>query len=300
MIKIADAHCDTLTKFSDNVFATESNSHWSLERFRKAGGNFQIFAIFTPPNISGSSAFATAAYHIQNFKNQKPESVSHITSSNDFDDDKVNIMLSLEGASPIINKIEYLQIFYQLGVRAMGLVWNHRNFVADGIDNVYGLTEFGKEVVSEMENLGILVDASHLNDSGFEDLVKICKKPFFASHSNARSILNHKRNLKDEQIKYLVNQNSFIGLNFYSEFLATAPENAERAFIQHIEHFLNLGAENTLGLGADFDGIDVTPFPGVEHYGRVHHILKSEMLLNDNLIDKILHKNLVNYVKKWI
>lgn len=299
MLRIADAHCDTLTKWRDNPFNSE-DAHWSLEKFIEVGGSLQYFALFTPPNLAGTDASYFVANHIGLFNRTKPENVVHLEKASDYDENKVNILLSIEGATPIINDINNLYAFYKLGVRAMGLTWNHRNFLADGVDEPFGLTSFGKEVVSEMEKLGMIVDVSHLNVAGFDDILKITEKPFIASHSNARSITEHPRNLYDEQIKEIIHRKGFIGLNFYSVFLANENEDAKVNFFRHVEHFLKLGAEDVLGLGADFDGIDATPFEGVSAYKELAALLHSEIGLGNEQINKIMYKNLRDYTLKML
>lgn len=298
-MKIADAHCDTLTTFYKNPFYSE-DSHWSIPKFKEVGGILQFMAIFTDFKYSGDSAFTFAANCIGNFYKQKPDDINLLLKKEDFSNDKINILISLEGGSPVINDINNLYVFHKLGVRAMTLTWNHRNFIADGIENTYGLTVFGKEVVKEMEKLNMIVDVSHLNEAGFEDVCKITTKPFIASHSNSDTVHSHLRNLRDEQVKEIVNRGGFIGINLYSDFLGNETDDLKKMMLKHIEHFLKLGCENTLGLGADFDGIDKCPFENVLGYKEIENMLRNEMQLDDNLIDKILYKNLVDYTLKMI
>ncbi len=294
-MRIADAHCDTLTKFPNNPFHSE-NAHWNTTKFNQISGKFQIFAIFTPPELSGDAATAFAVKSIGNYHKHKINQINLIKTNNDFNDDKINVMFSIEGASPIQNDISNLYAFYEMGVRAMGLTWNHRNFLADGVDEEYGLTNFGKEVVQEMEKIGMIVDVSHLNVNGFDDVVTISKKPFIASHSNVRKICHHKRNLNDDQILEIKSRGGFIGLNFYSPFLNDSEYVVKTDAIKHIEAFLELGCENVLGMGADFDGIDKSPFNDVLDYAFIYKLMRDEMTLSNELIDKILYHNLVNFV----
>jgi membrane dipeptidase len=216
----------------------------------------------------------------------------------DFQEDKINVLISLEGASPIINDINNLYVFYKLGVRAMGLTWNHRNFVGDGIDTDYGLTPFGIEVIKEMERIGMIIDVSHLNIRGFYDVAKNTSKPFIASHSNSMSIHDHKRNLDDDQIVEIINRGGFIGMNFYTDFITNDKENGKKCLLKHIEHILKLGGDDVLGMGADFDGIDETPFPDAESYIEIESLLSSDLQLDPILIEKIMYKNLVDYTLK--
>lgn len=293
-IKIADAHCDTLTEFPGNPFHSDK-AVWSSDKFLAVGGILQYMAICTYPDRSGDSALRYGIYHSANFHLKKDESIALLEKKEDFRWDKLNILLSLEGASPIINDIAYLHAFYKLGVRAMGLTWNHRNYVGDGIDNNFGLTEFGKEVLEEMKKLSMIIDVSHLSDAGFDNVCKIIDSPFIASHSNAYSICQHKRNLKDEQILEIIRRKGFIGLNFYANFISNREDTMKIDFVRHVEHFLNLGAEDVLGFGADFDGMSDSPFSTCESYIEIFHLLKESLRLTDEQLEKIFYKNLLNF-----
>lgn len=296
---IADAHCDTLTAYKDDAFYSKK-AHWNLPKFQALGGVLQYFAIFTDTEYSGDSALRYAFSMIGRFAKQKPQEVKLLLQKSDYDSEKVNILLSLEGASPIINDINNLYAFYAAGVRAMTLTWNHRNFVADGVSEPYGLTKFGREVITEMEKLKMIIDVSHLNTKGFEDVFNTVQCPIIASHSNARAICDHQRNLNDEQIKEIINRKGFIGINLYSYFLGKDGEDLKANLIKHIEHILNLGGEDVLGLGADFDGIELCPFKDIDAYPEIYSIMKQQMNLTDDLIEKIMHKNLVDFTLNYL
>jgi membrane dipeptidase len=293
-MKIADAHCDTLTMFPNNPF-NSLDGHWNIDKYIEVGGSLQYFAIFTPPELSGDSALKFAVNSIGNFYRFHDNRINLLLKSEDWSENKINIILSLEGASPIINDISNLYAFHKLGVRAMGLTWNHRNFAADGVDSDYGLTTFGKELVSEMEKLRMIIDVSHLNTAGFDDILHFTSCPFIASHSNSSAIQSHKRNLSDEQIKEIINRKGFIGLNFYSLFIGNESDDLKKKLLSHIEHFLELGAQDTLGMGADFDGIDQCPYTDVSGYTELEHSLRHDLLLDEKLISKIMSENLIDF-----
>lgn len=296
---VADAHCDTLTAFRSNPFHS-AQAHWNKEKFRKAGGNLQYFAIFTPPDLSGSAALAFAANHVGVFLQNIEDDIIHLEKASYFDPAKLNILLSLEGAAPIINDTANLHAFYKLGIRAMGLTWNHRNFVADGVDEPYGLTSFGKEVIKEMERIGMIIDVSHLNTTGFDDVLAYTEKPFIASHSNSRKILNHPRNLFDGQIDEIVKRGGFIGLNFYSAFIGEDDSDLRHDLLEHIDYMLNRGCENVLGLGADFDGITSCPFDGVQDYPVFENMLRNDLKLSETTIEKIMYRNLTDFTLRML
>jgi membrane dipeptidase len=149
-----------------------------------------------------------------------------------------------------------------------------------------------------MERIKMIIDVSHLNENGFDDVVKHTNKAFIASHSNARSICDHRRNLRDDQIREIINRKGFIGLNFYNDFVAT--HDVQFAFYKHIEHFLKLGAENVLGMGADFDGIPIGVYPDAQSYVEIAEKLMNEMQLDRDIVEKIMHRNLIDCTLKLI
>lgn len=296
-MKVADAHCDTLTKYPDNPLHSDT-ADWSVDKFNQSNGILQYFAIFTPPQYSGDSALRFVFESLSNFVVKCRGEVSWLKSPEDFNESKINILLSIEGAGPIINNINNLHGFYEMGVRAMGLTWNHRNYIGDGIDTDYGLTNFGIDVIKEMERISMIIDVSHLNEAGFNDVVAHTSKPFIASHSNARAVCNHKRNLNDNQIQEIINRGGFIGLNFYNDFIAT--DNHIIGFYKHVEHFLKLGAENVLGMGADYDGIPIAVYKDAASYSEIYEHLLNEMKLDLVTVDKIMYKNLVDSTLKLL
>ena len=169
------------------------------------------------------------------------------------------IFLSLEGADPLQDDINLLRIFYELGLRGLGLVWSRRNYAGDGafFENARegqkgGLTPFGVRLIEEAERLGIFVDVSHLNDEGFWDVMEIAGKPVIASHSNCRALADSMRNLTDEQIRAVGKNGGVIGMNSVNVFntrekrAATAADMAE-----HVEHIAAIAGISHVGIGFD-------------------------------------------------
>lgn len=196
--------------------------------------------------------------------------------------DELAIFLSLEGAEPLQNDLQLLSIFYELGVRALGLVWSRRNYVADGcsfIDNARpaaGLTAFGVNVVERAEELGMVLDVSHLADSGFSDLLQVSKKPFIASHSNCRTLASHKRNLTDEQIKALADRGGVVGMNCIVNFITDSEkEPTVEDLVDHVDHIVNLAGCEHVALG--FDLCD-----GFQDYCQTGDATKTSDLLPDH------------------
>ncbi|MFW2366192.1 MAG: dipeptidase [Desulforhopalus sp.] len=169
------------------------------------------------------------------------------------------LFLSLEGADPLQNDLGLLRIFYELGVRGLGLVWSRRNYAGDGAfftdkrqGRRGGLTPFGIELIEKAENLGMFIDVSHLNDEGFWDVIESVSKPIIASHSNCRSLAPSKRNLTDEQIRAVASNGGVIGMNSINVFIRESENEVSMAhFVDHIDHIAAVAGIEHVGLGFD-------------------------------------------------
>jgi len=172
---------------------------------------------------------------------------------------EIAIFLSLEGADPLQNDLQLLRIFYELGVRGLGLVWSRRNYAGDGAffakareGRKGGLTPFGVKLIDKAEELGMFVDVSHLNDEGFWDVMDVAAKPVIASHSNCRSIAGTMRNLNNEQIAAIAKNGGVIGMNSISQFIReTESAVTVSHFVDHVDHIAGVAGVEHVGLGFD-------------------------------------------------
>ena len=172
---------------------------------------------------------------------------------------EISLFLSLEGADPLQNDLRLLRIFYELGVRGLGLVWSRRNYVGDGAvfksvreGRKGGLTAFGLDLIEKAESLGMFIDVSHINDEGFWDVMEIAKKPVIASHSNCRSLAGSMRNLTDDQIKRLAQNGGVIGMNALNAFIRdNEPNTTVDHFLDHVDHIANIAGIDHVGIGFD-------------------------------------------------
>jgi len=172
---------------------------------------------------------------------------------------EVGIFLSLEGAEPLQNDIQLLRIFYELGVRGLGLVWSRRNYVGDGAffttkksGTPSGISHFGVTLIEEAEKLGMFVDVSHLNDIGFSDVMEICQTPVIASHSNCRAIASSMRNLTDPQIEAIAEKNGVIGMNAINKFIRDGEQDIGVShFVDHLDHIVYVAGIDHVGIGFD-------------------------------------------------
>ncbi|MBY0087049.1 dipeptidase [Brevibacillus brevis] len=233
---------------------------------------------------------------------------------------KIGFVLSLEGAEPLYNDLSMLRVFYELGVRLMGLVWSRRNFVGDGSHfspvregRKGGLTEFGIRVVEEAEAMGIIIDVSHLNDEGFWDLIEVARKPIIASHSNCRTLASSMRNLTDEQIRAIAFTNGVIGINGVNLFVGDTDDQADiEHMINHVDHIVKLVGDKHVGLGLDiiepfmkYDSPGVFIQAGRKDFDVVKGHTKVPELVHalakrgykDEAIERILGKNFIRVFK---
>jgi membrane dipeptidase len=215
---------------------------------------------------------------------------------------KMSAFLTIEEGGAIKGQLHNLRNFYRLGVRLITLTWNFQNEI--GYPNCkeefrnMGLTEFGKEVVHEMNKLGMIIDVSHLSDGGFYDVARLSTKPFIASHSNARELCGHTRNLTDDMIKVLANKGGVMGINFEREFLGTKGISTIEDMVRHISHIKNVGGINVISIGSDYDGIN--PELEMKNIGEISMLideLKKNSFTEDE-IEKILYKNAVRVIKE--
>lgn len=270
-LQIVDGHCDTLwaaPKQNRALHERSGRGHLDLPRLLEAGVFVQFFALFSDPDHRKNGFTPEALAMVEHFHQAVEDSrglLRPLLWREDLEEphtQSVYGLLSIEGAEPIHGRIDLLRAFFRLGVRAMGLTWNYRNEVADGqLDSVSGggLTRQGIAVVSEMERLGMLIDCSHLSDAGFWDLLEHTTGPVVASHSNARALCPHLRNLTDEQMQALADRGGVIGINFLPDFLRADGAATVADVIRHIEYISGRIGPSAVGLGSDYDGISRTP-----------------------------------------
>jgi len=172
-------------------------------------------------------------------------------------DRKIALLITMEGVEPLGTDLELLRVFYELGVRAIGLTHARRNAAGDG--GVFaptgssrdGLTGFGRDVVGQCEALGMIVDLAHINPAGFEDILAITTKPVIVSHTNPRRYYDIERNISDEQIRMIGERRGVIGVN--SVLVSSREDEATLdRYIDHIEHIANLIGVECVAIGFDF------------------------------------------------
>ncbi len=268
MAALFDLHCDTLTRNLPSEGDTLDHPGLQLALGKVPAGTewVQCFAIFVPDDQRGDDAVAffdryAAGFHRQaeKFGDRMAECRCFAEMERAVSEKKFAGLLTVEGGAALAGRLERVQAVYDEGVRMMTLTWNGPNELASGHDTDSGFSAFGREAVGEMERLGILVDVSHLNDRGFEELLGFAKKPFVASHSNARAVCGHRRNLPDAFIREMVRREGLIGLTYCAPFLSAEGRGSLDDLYRHVCHLLELGAERCIALGSDYDGAGIHP-----------------------------------------
>ena len=256
-MKYIDLHCDALT--NEGVLQVTS------ENLRRGGCLLQCFAAFVDVRkIPRAGRFARAVSLCEKFAALcKREDYRVVRKFSEIEEGSLNAMLTVEEGGAIEGSLEKLEKLFSLGVRMMTLTWNYKNEIGAPNKEEDGLTPFGRECVERMKELGMLADVSHGSDRLVNDVAEIMQNtPFVASHSNAREVFFHPRNLGDGEIRRIADSGGVIGLNFFDGFLSADKSAAgqKAALIAHAEHLIKVGGENVLALGSDFDGIPQNPY----------------------------------------
>lgn len=316
-----DFHIDTLMSLihsksigkAENETLWQNEGHVDIKRLIEKNYSAQFFACFlymANPPINKISYFDDALYAISYFKKEISNYSDSILLARNYKDyekikesKKISAFLTIEEGGIIDNKIDRLDILFEEGIRAITLTWNFENCIGyPNHEYTYkdkGLKPFGIEVVEKMDDLGIMVDVSHLSDQGFYDVCKYGKRPFIATHSNARHILGHNRNLTDDMIRKLADKGGIVGLNFAGIFLQQDGYSGINAMLEHLRHFIKVGGIEVIGLGSDFDGFD-----GEMEMKGVHDLHKLVEAMekggfSSNEIEKICYKNAEEFFKRY-
>ncbi|HHV29821.1 dipeptidase [Acetivibrio mesophilus] len=306
---IVDAHCDTITKImEDGTGLRKNNCHIDIERLKSIGNYVQFFAAFIDPSYCQAYPLKRALQIIDEFYSQIEANKDDIMTCRNYNDieeavksGKIAAVLSIEGGEALQGDLGVLRMLYKLGVRSICLTWNYRNEIADGVKDESsggGLTPFGRKVIKEMNELGMIIDLSHISKTGFWDVLECTSAPVIVSHSNAQKLCPHRRNLTDKQILAIKDNGGVIGVNLYPEFLNNSKEATLKDVINHIEYISSLVGPEHIGLGADFDGIESVPtgINGVQDIEKIFNELAKLNYSNEN-IEKFAGKNFLRVIQ---
>lgn len=305
-MKIIDLHCDTISAIQKSGESLWRNHcHFDIERARQSGIGLQFFALFTMPT-GMNEALRQILKQVQKYRSemsQYQEFLQPVLSCEDInladENDKIGCVMHLEGADALGPDVEMLYLLEQLGLRSLGLTWNNRNLLADGVGEeptAGGISKKGREIVRLMDNLGIILDLSHSSICSFYDALELYSKPILVTHANARALCNHPRNLNDNQLKALADNGGVIGINQVPDFIKEDAHPVMDDLLDHLVYIAELIGVEHLALGSDFDGDDVLLMPGVEEYTRWPDLLSGRGFTR-NEIAMILRENALRVIK---
>lgn len=304
---VIDTHADTPGRFTDENFNPSNDAgkgHWDLSKVRQANLGAEFFSIWVDPKKYQGKYVQRALDMIDSVyetTREHPDQMMMAYSVADIErahqQHKLASLMGLEGGHAIDNDVRILRDYYRLGVRYMTLSWANTNEFADSSGDIdkpdvqhhNGLTDFGKQVVLEMNRLGMLVDISHVADKTFWDALATSKAPVIASHSSARAVTNHARNLTDEMLKAVAKNGGVVQVNFNCGFIDQSyldaynkwnqqrmaqgkpdstystevtpniPRPPFKSLIDHFDHIAKVAGVDHVGIGSDFDGVDCLP-----------------------------------------
>ncbi|MCM1184805.1 MAG: dipeptidase [Roseburia sp.] len=320
--RIVDMHCDTISAIWESRAAgnpqalSENQLHVDLRKMRKSGYLLQSFAMFVDLRRD-MDPFEYVMALIDVFYEELEKNKNDIRVAKTYDDilanerqGRLSALLTIEEGGCCKGEIGNLEKLYARGARMMTLTWNYPNELgcpnmvseespAD-FDGSRGLTPKGLDFLERMEELGMIVDVSHLSDAGFWDVARHCRRPFVASHSNARAICAHRRNLTDEMIRAVAEHGGVIGLNYYGSFLdENEPEHSRVSKIaEHARHLMNVGGKECVGLGSDFDGMACAL--EMEDCSKLERLICEfeRQKFTDEEIENILNRNVLRVYKE--
>lgn len=263
MYNVFDAHCDTAwelykdeTKgnFRDNLL------NFSLRDTIEYNKYVQLLAFWARPEYDCEEAVVFMNKFIdKTLKDLSEQKIDVIKNGAEFKfESGFRAVLGIEGGRSIYKDIDNINRYYEKGIRCFTLSWNGETPLCCGSDvcDDRGLTALGKAAVKRLGELNMMIDISHLNIQGFYEVLSMVERPLIASHSNSYTVCPHRRNLSDEAFKLIIENGGVVGMNFYPVFLEAEGNATIDDIIKHIDHFMELGGENNLGIGSDFDGTE--------------------------------------------
>jgi len=320
---LIDTHNDvplrTVTGF--DIGSRNERGHTDMARLKQGGVGAVFFAVYVAPSYAKSGGAARHALEVidsvrRDIVDRYPNEFVLASTADGIEQahgqGKIAALMGVEGGHAIEDSLRVLRTFYDLGARYMTLTHANTNNWADssgdinrpGVEHHNGLTKLGREVVAEMNRLGMIVDISHVSDKTFRDVLETSTAPVFASHSNCRAVSNIPRNMTDEMIVALARKGGQLNMNFGCEFLSqksadaspwsnpklaaqveknkSAEARLERRMpraaladvVAHIDHVVKLAGIDHVGIGTDFDGIGCTP-EGLDDPGKFPNLTRA-------------------------
>ncbi|WIV20853.1 dipeptidase [Paenibacillus polygoni] len=324
-IPAVDMHCDVLYKmqFEPSLdFLNDSELDVTMSRLLEGKVALQTFAIYLSERL-GTPRFEHVYKQIEIYERltgqesrelslrplrwkQDAQELRNLINQGEWQNkNQIWSLLSLEGVDGLEGNLSYLDLIYDKGVRFIGVTWNYANWAADGIleERNGGFTYKGNLFIKKCNEIGLIVDVSHLSEAGFWELADLTERPVIASHSNARTICPNPRNLTDDQIRAIIALNGRIGMTFVPWFVKQEEKVTKADLLQHIDHVCSLGGADHIMFGSDFDGIHQW-IEGLEHPGKYPDLVEllqkhySETIVRQFMYDNVLSFLCENLMEK--
>jgi membrane dipeptidase len=300
--RVFDLHCDTVYQGVTKGWDLKKNKGAvDLGKLRKGAYLAQTFALWTPP-MGGWAYLKKLDHKFETWMSTYDEKIGLATTGGEIlqrdAQGRIAAVLSIEGLRPLEGDVKKIHELYAWGVRILGLTWWKSNaFGGSSTDpdeeKRTGLSEKGREAVRLANELGMVIDVSHASDEVVRDVAALSEDPFFATHSCARALNDHDRNLTDELLKLIASRGGVVGVNSYVAFLSDEPPGTvkRRTFVEHVMHMVDVMGVDHVAIGSDFDG--AKPPMGLKHAGQMQLLARD--LLDEGLdledVDKIMYLN---------
>jgi len=303
---LIDLHNDVLEVMtSDTSYHLKQRhnyNHTDIPRLKDGGVDVQFFSVWVSPT-QFTNYFHQAQVMLNIFNSELSQNTNSIAQARNWNQadsiiqlNKIAAVIGVEGGHHIENSIDKLISLYNSGMRYLTITWNNSTDWAisaqDSRSPTVGLSEFGRQVIRTMDSLGIIIDVSHTGIKTIQDILEVTSNPIIASHSGARALRNHYRNLYDWQIQDIANRGGVVGVVFYPYFLNGTSNASIQDVIAHIDYIKNLVGIDYVAIGSDFDGIEVVPL-GLEDTSKFPNLTEAlfEHGYSKEEIEKILYKN---------
>lgn len=305
-----DAHEDIafhLSHFNRDFVNPDIPCMITLPWIKEAGIRIIFNTVFIHPKHKPAKTVENAMIQLDTYDNiyhQHSDDIFQIKNRDDLklldNSSKTGFLTLMEGADPLRNP-EDLYEYHDRGIRVLGLTWNNKNIFASGMESNDGLTEKGSRLIKVMNELSVTLDLSHLNEKSFWDAIELTELIPIASHSNARTLTDHPRNLDDYQLKAISERGGVIGIVFYNDFLKTdsRPPSLEDIF-KHTDYILDVCGEDHVGIGTDLDGARIKDFPQeVRQISKLPAVAEYFLAkgYTEELVSKIMGKNFLRVIE---
>lgn len=304
-----DLHCDTILRLWGEKGTNLRRNQFSIdvEKLMSGGSLAQFFAVFIDleQHLHPFAVFKEMADLFFQEIEKNNDVMAFARSASELEANqanrKISAFLTIEEGGALEGSMSNFHEAFQRGVRLITLTWNYPNEVgypnSEWKHQHEGLTPFGQELVAEMNRCGVLIDVSHLSDQGFYDVAHLSTQPFVASHSNARALTGHSRNLTDDMIKVVAEKGGVIGLNFCADFLGESKRSRVEDMVRHLQYIRQVGGSEVIALGTDFDGIgkDLE----IENIGQIDKLAGAlaSAGMKESDIERFLWKNTLRVIR---